>query len=56
MLCCSVSGSASFTGFVNYFVKLFAICLDVGVIVLLNVMVQFSVVGDALLDRLCMVF
>ena len=42
--------------FVNCLVKQFAICLDVGVILLLNVMEVFSVGGGALLDRPCMVF
>ena len=37
--------------FVNYLVKQFAIYVCVVVIVLLNVMVLFSVVGGALLDR-----
>ena len=36
--------------------KQFAICLGVVVILLLNVMVLFSVVGGALLDRPCIVF
>ena len=36
--------------------KQFAICLSVFVILLLNGMEVFSVGGDALLDRLCMVF
>ena len=43
------------TVFVNCLVKQFAICLGVVVILLLNVMV-FNVVGDALMDRPCMVF
>ena len=42
--------------FVNCLVKHFAICLGVVVILLLNVMELFSVVGSALLDRPCMVF
>ena len=44
------------TGFVNCLVKQFAICLGVVDILLLKVMVSFSVVRGALLDRLCMVF
>ena len=46
---------ACLTGFVNCLVKHFAICLDVFVISLLNVMELLSVVGGALLDRSCMV-
>ena len=42
--------------FVNCLVKQFAICLGVFVILLLNVMELLSEVGDALLDRQCMVF
>ena len=38
------------------FVKQFAICLGVFVILLLNVMDLLCVVGGALLDRPCMVF
>ena len=37
-------------------VKQFAMCLGVVAILLLNVMEVFSVCGDALLDRPCMVF
>ena len=44
------------TVFVNCWVKLFAICLVVFVILLLNVMELLSVVGGAILDRPCMVF
>ena len=44
------------TVFVNCLVKQFAICLGVVVILLLNVMKVFSVVGGALLDKPCMVF
>ena len=40
----------------NCLVKQFAICLDVFVILLLNVMEVFSVVGGALFDGPCMVF
>ena len=47
---------ACLTVFVNCLVKQFAICLGVFVILLLNVMDVFSVCGDALLDRPCMVF
>ena len=42
--------------FVKCLVKQFAICLDVFVILLLNVMELLSVVGCAPLDRPCMVF
>ena len=42
--------------FVNSLMKQFAICLGVVVILLLNVMEVFSVVGGARLDRPCMVF
>ena len=44
--------------FVNSLVKQFAICLDMVVILLLNVMEVFNVGGGggALLDRPCMVF
>ena len=44
------------TVFVNCLVKQSAICLGVVVILLLNVMEVFSVGGDALLNRPCMVF
>ena len=47
---------ACLTVFVNCFVKQFAICLGVVVILLLNVMELFSVVGNALFNRPCMVF
>ena len=47
---------ACLAGFVNCLVKRFAICLGMVVILLSSVMELFSVVGDALLDRLCMVF
>ena len=40
----------------NCLVKQFAMCLGVGAILLLNVMDVFSVGGDALVDRPCMVF
>ena len=40
----------------NCLVKQFAICLGVVVILLVNVMELFGVVGSALLDRPCMVF
>ena len=42
--------------FVNCLVKQFAMCLDVVVILLQNVMDVFSVGGCAVLDRPCMVF
>ena len=38
------------------FVKQFALCLGVFVILLLNMMELLSLVGGALLDRPCMVF
>ena len=44
------------TLFENCFVKHFAICLGVVFILVLNVMEVFSVGGDALLDKPCMVF
>ena len=47
----SVNGSVCFV----CLVKQFALCLGVVVILLLNVMELFSVVGGALLDRLCIV-
>ena len=47
---------ACLTVFVKCLVKQFALCLGVVVILLLNVMVLFSVVRGALLDRPCMVF
>ena len=58
-MCCSVNGSVCvvcLTGFVNCLVKQFAICFGVVVILSLNVLEMFSVVGGALLDRPCMVF
>ena len=42
--------------FVNCSLKQFVICLDVVVILLLNVMDVFMVGGGALLDISCMVF
>ena len=45
---------ACLTVFVNYFVKQFAICLGVVVILLLNLMEVLNVGGGALLDRPCM--
>ena len=57
-MCFSVNGSVCIvclTVFANCLVKQFAICLGVGVILLLNVMEVFSVGGGALLDRPCMV-
>ena len=41
--------------FVNCLVKPFTICLRVFVILWLNMMELLSVVGGALLDKLCMV-
>ena len=58
-MCCSVNGSACLvclTVFVNCLVKPFAMCLDVVVISLLNVMEVFSVGGGSLLGRPCMAF
>ena len=57
-MCCSVNGSVCLVCcvFVNCLLKYLAICLGVVAILLLNVMEVFSVVGGALLDRLCMVF
>ena len=52
--CCYVNGYVCLvclTVFVNCFVKQFAICLGVVVILLLNVIKVFSVDGGALLDR-----
>ena len=40
----------------NCLVKQFAMCLGVVAVLLLNVMDIFSVGGDALLDRPCIVF
>ena len=42
--------------FVNCLVNQFALCLGVVAILLLNVKEVFSVGGDTLLDRPCMVF
>ena len=42
--------------FVDCLVKQFTICLGVVVILLLNVIDLFTVGGDAMLDRPCMVF
>ena len=42
--------------FCQLLVKQFAICLDVVVVLMLNVMELSSVVGGALLDRPCIVF
>ena len=47
---------ACLTIFVNYFTKQFAICLGVVVILLLDVMALFNMVGCALLCIPCMVF
>ena len=47
---------ACLTVFVCYLVKQFAICLDVFIILMLNVMELLYGVGGALLDRPCMVF
>ena len=59
VLYCSVNGSVCFvclTVFVNCLMKQFAICLGVVVILLLNGMVLFSVVGGAIFGRPSMVF
>ena len=60
-LCFSVNAFVCFVCCVcdsicEYFVKQFAICVGVFVILLLNVMELLSAVGGALLDRPCMVF
>ena len=57
-MCCSVNLSVCLVCcvFVNCSGKQFAICLGVVVILLLNVMEVFSVGGDALLDRPCIVY
>ena len=60
-LCCSVNGSGClvcgvFDSVFELFVKQFAICLGVVVILLLNVIEVLRVVGGALLDRPHMVF
>ena len=47
---------AYLTVFVNCLVKQFAICWGEVAILLLTVMEVFSVGGDALLDRSCIVF
>ena len=47
---------ACLTVFVNSLVKQFTICLGVFVVLLLNEMELWCVVGGALLDRACMVF
>ena len=47
---------AYLTVFVNCSVKQFAICLGVVVMLLLNLVILFSVIECALLDRPCMVF
>ena len=54
-MCFSINGYVC-SMFVNCYVKQFAICLGVIVILLLNVMEVFSVGGGDLLHRLCMVF
>ena len=57
-MCCSVNESVCLVCcvFVNCLVKQLAMCLGVGIILLLNVMEVFSVGGGALLDRPRMVF
>ena len=58
-MCCSVNGSVCLvclTMFVNCLVNLFAICLGVVAILLLNVMEVCHVGGGALLNRPCMGF
>ena len=59
-MCCSVNGSFFLVccvfDNVNCLWKHFAICLNVIIILLFNVMDVFSVCGGALLDRPCMVF
>ena len=58
-MCCSVTGFVCLvclTVFVIFFMKQFAICVGVVVILLLNVMEVFSVGTGPLLDIPCMVF
>ena len=57
-MCCSANGSVCLVCcvFLNCLMKQFAICLDVVVILLLNVMEVLSVGGCALLHRRCMIF
>ena len=47
---------ACLTGFAYCMVKLFALCLGVVAVLLLNVMAVVSVDGGALLDRPCIIF
>ena len=60
LLCCSVNGSVCLVCcvFVRCLVKLFAMCMDVVTVLLLNVMDVFSVCGGggggALLDGPCL--
>ena len=56
LMCQFVLCDAGLTVFVDCLVKQFAMCLGVVAILLLNVMEVFSVCGDALLDRPCIVF
>ena len=56
LMCLFVLCVACLTVFVNGLMKQFAMCLGVVAILLLNVMDVFSVCGDALLNRSCMVF
>ena len=60
-MCCSVNGSVClvccvFDSVCECLVKQLAICLDVVIILSLNVMKVFSVCGGVLLDRPCMAF
>ena len=57
VVCCSVNVSVCFVCCVfDSVCELFAMCLGVVAILLLNIMDVFSVCGGALLDRPCMVF
>ena len=56
LMCLFVLCVACLTVFVNCLVKQFSMYLGVVAILLLNVMDVFSVCGDALFDRACMVF
>ena len=56
LMCLFVLCVACLTVSVNCLVKQFAICMGVVVILLLNVMELFIVVGGSLLARPCMVF
>ena len=53
---CMFCVALSMNLFVNCLVKQFSICLGVVIILLLNIIELFMVVGGALLDRPCMIF